>query len=389
MRGKVQTGIECLVREPTKLGAAKRIGLITNQTGVTAELESTISVLRRLLGDRFVALFGPEHGLYGHIQDRERIDDGIDRDTGLPVHSLYGHTESPTDEVLRDIDLLIFDIQDVGVRFYTFLTSLIYTLKAAATAGIPVMVLDRPNPITGMRIQGPLIQSDLRSFEGASSIPIRHGMTLGELALLLNRNEGIEAEVEIVFMTGWRRSMWYEQTGLQWVPPSPNMPTVDTAVVYPGMCLFEGTNISEGRGTTRPFELIGAPWMASNQLASALNDKQMPGVRFRPATFRPTFWKQKDCTCHGVQIHVMDRENFDPLYVSLSMISQILELWASEFEWIQVEGDSQFFFDRLIGNHTVRKDLSNGVSPREISDGFLEAEAMFRDLSLPFLHYDG
>ena len=388
MGGKVQTGIECLVRDPIKLGTAKRIGLITNQTGVTAILDSTISVLRKLLGNRIVALFGPEHGLYGHIQDRERIGDGTDRDTGLPVHSLYGPKESPAGEVLREIDLLIFDIQDVGVRFYTFLTSLIYTLKAAAAAGIPVMVLDRPNPITGMRVQGPLVQPDLRSFEGASSIPIRHGMTLGELALLLNRTEDIGAEIEVAFMTGWRRTMWYEDTGLQWVPPSPNMPTVDTAVVYPGLCLFEGTNISEGRGTTRPFELIGAPWMVSSQLAEALNDRQMPGIRFRPATFRPTFWKLKDCTCHGVQIHVMDRGNFDPLYVSLSMMSQILELWPNEIEWTKVAGDPQFFFDRLIGNHTVRKDLMDGVRPSEITDGFLEAESMFRDLSLPFLHYD-
>ena len=237
----------------------KRIGLITNQTGVTADLEGNIAVFQRLFGEGLCSLFGPEHGLYGHVQDRKRIDNLIDPESGLPVYSLYGPEESPADSVLQDLDILLFDIQCVGVRFYTYLTSMFYTLKAAAAQDLPVMVLDRPNPITGTRIAGPMIDKSLTSFEGACEIPIMHGMTLGELALYLNETNELNACVEVVPMEGWSRSMWYEDTGLAWVSPSPNMPTVDTAVLYPGMCLFEATNLSEGRGTTRPFEQVGAP----------------------------------------------------------------------------------------------------------------------------------
>lgn len=388
MTSNVRTGIDVFLNNIAHRMHGKRIGLITNQTGVTADLEGNIAVFRRLFGEGLCALFSPEHGLYAHVQDRERIRNFIDPESGLPVYSLYGLEESPSDSVLQDLDILLFDIQCVGVRFYTYLTSMSYTLKAAAVQNMPVMILDRPNPITGTRIAGPMIDKCLTSFEGACETPVMHGMTLGELALFLNETSELNACVEVVPMEGWIRSMWYEDTGLAWVSPSPNMPTVDTAVLYPGMCLFEATNLSEGRGTTRPFEQVGAPWIEANRLTTALNARALPGVRFRAAHFLPTFWKLQGTTCHGVQVYVTDREAFEPIMTGLTMIKQILEFWPEDFQWIRLEHDTQYFFDRLIGNNDIRPQLNSHVSVEEIVDSYQDDEAMFREIRQPFLLYD-
>ena len=387
MAASVRAGVDLFLDNAVERLRGRRTGLITNHTGVTAQLERNVTVFRRVLGDGLCALFGPEHGFYGHVQDRERIEASKDPESGLPIYSLYGSRTSPPDSVLRELDVLVFDIQDVGVRFYTYLTSMHYTLQAAAAHGVPVMVLDRPNPITGTRVTGPILDSSFASFEGACEIPIRHGMTLGELALLLNETIRIDAEIQVIPLTGWQRWMWHEDTRFVWVPPSPNMPTVDTAVVYPGMCLFEGTNLSEGRGTTRPFELIGAPWIESHRFAAALNALDLTGVRFRAASFLPAFWKLQGVMCHGVQVHVLDRETFEPLRAALSMIAMLLELWPASFEWIRLKPDTAYFFDRLVGTDRVRLQLAAGMPVQDIVQNWHDDEKRFREQRRPFLLY--
>lgn len=388
MAGRVQPGIESLLRESGPRLKGQRVGLMTNQTGVTAQLESNIVALRRVLGDGLRALFGPEHGLYGHAQDRERVGTQTDPETGLPVYSLYGPQESPSDAVLRDLDVLVFDIQDVGVRFYTYLTSMLYAMRAAASCGVAFLVLDRPNPITGTRVAGPRLLPAFASFEGACEIPVRHGMTLGELALFLNATQRIGADVQVVPAAGWARRMWYEETGLDWVPPSPNMPTVDTAVVYPGACLFEGTNLSEGRGTTHPFELIGAPWIIGHRLAGALNALALPGVRFRATQFVPTFWKLQGQTCQGVHIHVRNRDSFEPLSTSLAMLQTLRRLWPDQLEWIRLNPDRPYFIDLLLGTDQVRLQVDAGVPFQDIVRGWSADEWEFLDARRPFLLYE-
>lgn len=383
----VQTGVDVFLSETADRFRGRRIGLITNQTGVTGQLEGDVAAFQRVFGDGLRALFGPEHGLYGHAQDRVRVASSTDPESGLPVYSLYGPGQAPPDVALQEIDTLIFDIQDVGVRFYTYLTSMLHTLRAAASHHIPVTILDRPNPITGVRVAGPVLSPSFASFEGACEIPVRHGMTLGELARFLNETTGIGAEVVVTPLTGWTRPMWYEDTRLPWVPPSPNMPTVDTAVVYPGMGLFEGTNLSEGRGTTRPFELIGAPWIDSRRFAETLNRLDLPGVRFRSAHFLPTFWKLQGEMCRGVQIHVMDRARFEPLETGLAMIAVLLDLWPERFEWVRMEPDAPYFFDQLMGTDQVRVQLTTGVPAQDIIRSWRDDEQRFRKQREPFLLY--
>lgn len=385
---RVLPGIESLLTEAGSRLKGKRVGLITNQTGVTTQLEGAVTAFRRVLGTGLRALFGPEHGFYGQAQDRERIDTQRDPETGLPIYSLYGPQESPPDAVLCDLDVLVFDIQDVGVRFYTYLTSMLYAMRAAAASGVTFLVLDRPNPITGTRVAGPILSPAFASFEGACEIPVRHGLTLGELALLLNETQGIRAGVQVIPLTGWARRMWYEDTGLDWVPPSPNMPTVDTAVVYPGLCLFEGTNLSEGRGTTRPFELIGAPWVNGRQLAEALNGRGLPGVRFRAAQFIPTFWKLQAAVCQGVQVHVRDRTSFEPLSTGLVMLETIRRLWPEHFEWVRRQPDGPSVIDQLLGTDQVRRQLDAGVPVRDIVHGWSADERRFREQRRRFLLYE-
>lgn len=384
----VLPGIDSLLTEKGFRLSGKRVGLMTNQTGVTTQLDGDAMVLRRVLGAGLCALFGPEHGFYGQVQDRERIETQIDPESGLPIYSLYGPQESPPAAVLRELDVLVFDMQDVGVRFYTYLTSMLYAMRAVASCGVTMMVLDRPNPITGTRVTGPRLSPSFASFEGACEIPVRHGMTLGELAVFLNETQAIGADVQVIPVAGWTRQMWYEETGLDWVPPSPNMPTVETTVVYPGTCLFEGTNVSEGRGTTCPFELIGAPWIDGRRFADALNALDIPGVRFRAAHFMPTFWKLQGEACQGVQVHVRDRASFEPLSTSLTMLAMTHRLWPERFEWVRWEPDAPYFIDLLLGTDQVRLQLDAGVPVQEIVHGWETDEQWFLEARRPFLLYE-
>lgn len=376
-----QTGIEVLLHDRPDLIRGKRVGLITNPTGVDRELVSDVDLLAHTPGVHLVALFGPEHGIRGAHQAGASV--GSDRDpvTGLPVYSLYGKTRQPTPAMLKGVDVLVFDVQAVGTRFYTYLYTMADSMKAAAAAHIPIIVLDRPDPIGGVAVQGPVLDPKFASFVGEYPIPLRYGMTIGELAALFNGEFHIGADLTVVKMRGWKRSMYYDDTPLQFVMPSPNMPTETTALVYPGMGLVEGTNISEGRGTTRPFELAGAPWIDAEKLARVLNDKRLPGVRFRPVHFTPTFSKYEGKLCNGVQVHVMDRDTFDPVVVGLTVIETIHYLYPNQFAFNASD------FDRLVGNGWVRQDIEKGMPVSEIQQRWQKGLSQFEKIRQKYLLY--
>lgn len=376
-----QTGIEVLLHDRPDLIRGKRVGLITNPTGVDRELVSDVDLLAHTPGVHLVALFGPEHGIRGAHQAGASV--GSDRDpvTGLPVYSLYGKTRQPTPAMLEGVDVLVFDVQAVGTRFYTYLYTMADSMKAAAAAHIPIIVLDRPDPIGGVAVQGPVLDPKFASFVGEYPIPLRYGMTIGELAAVFNGEFHIGADLTVVKMRGWKRSMYYDDTPLQFVMPSPNMPTETTALVYPGMGLVEGTNISEGRGTTRPFELAGAPWIDAEKLARVLNDKRLPGVRFRPVHFTPTFSKYEGKLCNGVQVHVMDRDTFDPVVVGLTVIETIHYLYPNQFAFNASD------FDRLVGNGWVRQDIEKGMPVSEIQQRWQKGLSQFEKIRQKYLLY--
>jgi uncharacterized protein YbbC (DUF1343 family) len=291
--------------------ADARVGLVANPSSIDGSFVHAADVLWEAPGVTLAALFGPQHGFHSTLQDNMiETPHAEDARRHVPVYSLYSETREPTDAMLDGLDVLVVDLQDVGTRVYTFVYTMANCLRAAALRGLPVIVCDRPNPITGLDVEGPMLESGYESFVGLYSIPLRHGMTIGELAQLFNQEFGIGATLDVQRMEGWRRDMWWEDTGLPWVIPSPNMPTVDTAVVYPGMVLFEGTLLSEGRGTTRPFELVGAPGIDAEAFAAGLNALALPGVHFRPAYFEPTFQKHAGVLCGGCQLHVTDRRTF-------------------------------------------------------------------------------
>ena len=281
-----------------------------------------------------VALFGPEHGVRGDAQAGRPVASDIDAITRLPVYSLYGETQSPKPEMLRDIDVILIDLPDAGLRFYTFLATTLYVMRAARDAGIAVIVLDRPAPINGSRVEGPVLDPDFASFVGPHPLPIRYGMTLSEVAQLAN-DQDIGCELKVVAMRGWTRAMWFDETGLPFVPSSPNLPTLDAMTLYPGTCLVEGTNLSEGRGTTRPFEYIGAPWINAESLADQLNNILLPGLRFRPVYFVPTFGKHQGELCAGAHIFVTDREQFQPVSAMLHVLQTLKRRYPDDFGWRQ------------------------------------------------------
>jgi len=380
------SGLDLLLRKPPQLLRNKKVGLITNHTSVTRDLRHIVDALYQHPDVDLAALYGPEHGIRGDNYSKSHID----QRTGLPVYSLYGRTLKPTKEMLHNIDALIFDIQDVGARFYTYIWTMSYGLEAAAQAGIPFIILDRPNPINGVSVEGNILDRRFESFVGRYSIPIRHGMTVGELAMLFNSEYKIDADLEVAKMESWHREMWFDETGLIWVIPSPNMPTLDTATVYTGTCLFEGTNVSEGRGTTKPFELIGAPWIDEMKLASELNSRKLSGVIFREASFTPSYVKEKyqEQICHGVQVHVVDREIFKPVETGLHMVEAIRRLYPDQFQWRQPQSErTQLLFDRLMGTDKVRLELDRDMTVSEIIGGWQEELSAFMEIRKEYLLY--
>lgn len=378
----VEPGIEVLLHDRLELIRGKNVGLITNPTGVGPDLTPDAVLLQHTPGVHLVALYGPEHGIGGAHQAGKQVTGAArDPETGLPVYSLYGKHREPTPAMLKGVDVLVYDIQPVGARFYTYLYTMADAMKAAARAHIPFIVLDRPNPVNAVTVQGPVLEPTVASFVGEYPIPLRYGMTVGELAELFNNQFGIHANLTVVKMRGYKRSMFYDDTGLPFVIPSPNMPTVDTALVYPGMGLIEGTNVSEGRGTTRPFQMIGAPWIDGVALARAMNAKGLKGVRFRPAYFTPTFSKYQGKLCGGVEMYVFDRNTFNPVVDALTLIKTIHDKYPKQFKFDA--GD----FDRLVGNRWVRGDIEQGVSVSAMQQRWQQRLDAFQSERAKFLLY--
>ena len=353
-----------LLDDPRDYLGENSVGLVTNTTGVTGALEPTLDALHRHPGIKLRAVFGPEHGARGDVQDALPVESHMDEATGLPVYSLYGEHVKPTPEMTDGLDALVFDVQDCGARFYTYVSTLTHCMEAAARDGLDVLVLDRPNPVNGVSVEGNILEPGYTSFIGLHPIPVRHGLTVGELASLIN--DGIMCSLEVVEMDGWSRGMWFDETGLPWVQPSPNLPTMDTATVYPGTCFFEGVNVSEGRGTTRPFEYLGAPWVDGGRWAEALNAAGLPGARFRPCYFTPAFWRYVGESCGGLQVHVTDREAYRPVEAGLHMLSALMRLQGDTFRFNEPTYDEKRHFDLLAGTDGLRLSLGEGVPVEEI-----------------------
>jgi uncharacterized protein YbbC (DUF1343 family) len=385
----VKTGIDVLLERQLDLVAGRRIGLIASPSSVDAALNSSIERLRAAPNVQLVALYGPEHGVRGSAQAGDEVSTYVDPLTGIPVYSLYGDTKKPTTDMLQGVDALVYDLQDGGVRFYTYLSTLVYVLEASAEQGIPVIVLDRPNPISGCGPEGPLLDPAYTSFVGSAPVPIRHAMTAGELALMCNEVMKIGGDVQVVKLDGWRRSMWFNQTGLPFVAPSPNLPTLSSLTVYPGTCLVEGTTLSEGRGTTRPFEYIGAPWINAEKLAHDLNALERPGVRFRPVYFVPTFSKHKGEVCSGVQLHVLNRENFRAVETALYLLAHVKANYPEQFAWRAPWSDGGHRpIDLLAGGTQIREHLDAGSPVPALVESWQDGLKAFDRLREPYLLYD-
>jgi uncharacterized protein YbbC (DUF1343 family) len=362
---QVSPGLEQLLLHHLAQVQGRRVGLITNASSVLPDLTDTQTALHAI-GVCLVALFSPEHGLYGVEPDGAAVTSGRGPE-GLPVYSLYGETCRPTPEMLASLDVLLFDIQDVGARFYTYIWTMSLALEAAAEAGLAFIVLDRPNPLGGQASEGPVLEPEYASFVGRHPIPIRYGLTIGELAGWLNGELNLGADLTVVPMQGWRREMFFEDTGLPWVPPSPAMPWPASALVYPGTCLIEGTNLSEGRGTALPFHLVGAPWIDGRRLADALNRLELAGVRFRPAVFQPAAHKWAGQRCGGVQLHATDRRAFRPVTAGLHVLATVRALYPDRFAWRQgSEEGERPHIDLLSGTDRVRLGLDHGASVADL-----------------------
>ncbi|MBE5968353.1 MAG: DUF1343 domain-containing protein [Lachnospiraceae bacterium] len=351
----------------------KRVGLITNPTGVNQNLVSTIDVLKEKVN--LVRLYSPEHGVRGDIQAGEVVENYIDESTSLPVITLYGKNKKPTKEMLDDIDVLAMDIQDVGSRLYTYLYTMSYCMQGCAICGKTFVLFDRPNPIGGERVEGNIIKEGFTSFVGLHPIPYRYGLTIGELAAFFNKEFNIQCDLKVIPMEGWTRNMYYEDTKLAWILPSPNMPTVDTAVVYNSTCLFEGTNISEGRGTTKPFEFIGAPWLNAWKLSDTLNALNLEGVLFRPVFFTPTFSKHTGALCKGVQLHVTDRDRFLAVKTGLHLLEEIIKMSGDHFEYLPpFSQKGKPMIDYNTGNDYIR---THDFTAAEVYEQYKKDEAEF------------
>jgi uncharacterized protein YbbC (DUF1343 family) len=385
--------LDCLADQGFASLRGLRVGLVTHPAAVDRQLRHIREGLAEAPGVRLAALFGPEHGLMGEAQDLIRVEGGTEAESGLRIHSLYGDSFdslTPNEEQLRGLDALVIDLQDVGSRYYTFQATMLLCMEAAARQGLRVIVLDRPNPLGGDRVEGPLLRRGCESFVGIHSIVTRHGLTIGELAQLYRAERNLNVELVVVPCEGWRRDCNFDQTGLPWVLPSPNMPTLDTAFVYPGQCLLEGTNLSEGRGTTRPFELCGAPWIDARKLCARLQNEGWPGVFFRPAWFEPTFHKFAGQTCAGVQLHVTDRQTFLPVRTGLAVLAALREQSVQGFDWRQKTYEfvtDRLAIDLLFGSDRERQALEAGMPVHEICKAWDAEEEAFRQRRKPYLIY--
>jgi uncharacterized protein YbbC (DUF1343 family) len=385
----VVLGSERLLASTALNGA--RVGLVSNPASVDRQLRHIADHLAVHQDTRLAALFGPQHGFRSDVQDNmietRHAHDEVRR---VPVYSLYSDVREPTAEMLRDLDLLVIDLQDVGVRIYTYIYTMANCLKAARRHGLKVIVCDRPNPIGGLLVEGPVLVPGFESFVGMYPIPMRHGLTIGEIARLFNEEFGIGADLEVIKMEGWRREMYWDDTDLTWIISSPNIPTFDTTTVYPGGVLFEGTNVSEGRGTTRPFELIGAPWVVAERFAETMNRRDLPGVYFRPAVFEPTFQKHAGTACAGVQPHVLDRRTFRPVEAGVALIEAFRASDPNQFRWKAPPYEYEYEkmpIDCLAGSSTLREQIDAGVPAHEIAASWEDSVEAFTRVRAQFLLY--
>lgn len=377
MTSPVRTGLDILLERGHEAINGKRIGFVTNHTAVDAQLRSAIDLLHRDDRWKLVHLYAPEHGVRGSVQAGGHVANETDPQTGLTVTSLYGETKKPTPEMLEGVDVLIFDIQDAGARFYTYISTMVLAMEGAKDAGIPFVVLDRPNPITGQNAEGTILDPQYESFVGIHPIPTRHALTVGELARLVASDKGWPEPV-VIMMEGWRRDMWFDETGLPFVQASPNLPTLESLIVYPGTCIFEGTTLSEGRGTTRPFEYIGAPWVNATELVETLRARNLPGVLFRAASFVPSFSKHQSETCHGIQIHITDRDVLEPVALGVHLVHAFKHLTDSQFAW-RPGGALGMSAELLYGNADLHTMIDAGASPEEIVDMWDKPLAAFSE----------
>jgi uncharacterized protein YbbC (DUF1343 family) len=382
--GAVQTGLD-RVDAYSKIFRGKRLGIITNHTAYDSDGKFIVDAFKGMPGVTVTALFSPEHGLWGAEQAGRKTDSQVHPLYRLPIHSLYGKTRKPTPDMLQDIDVLVFDIQDIGARFYTYVYTMSLAMEAAAENGKRFVVLDRPNPITGRHVSGSILEPELASFVGLHPIPVRHGMTAGELAKMFNEQGWLvgsaRADLVVVPMKGWRRSMWYDHTGLRFIKPSPNMPDLETAAIYPGLCLLEGTNVSEARGTDKPFRQFGAPWIDSKRLADRLNKLNLPAMRFEPIQFTPTSSKYKGQACNGVRIIITDRDRLEPYYSGVKIVNEIHRMHPDKFEW------KIGHFDRLCGTPKIRQTISSGASVKILRATWQMKLRAFRKIRDKYLLY--
>ncbi|NPA06817.1 MAG: DUF1343 domain-containing protein [Chloroflexi bacterium] len=362
----VRTGLDNVIENLPKTWRWKRLGLLTNMAAVTQDLTDAALALRRA-GANIVLLFTPEHGMFTSAPPGEAVPDAHEPRLDIPIVSLYGNLRAPTPSHLANLDLLIIDLPDVGTRFFTYASTMIETMQAASEAEVPVVILDRPNPLTGVYMEGPILEPRLTSFVGMLPIPVRHGRTMGELALIATNVLELDVDIDVIPVTGWERSWWYDAWMTSWVPPSPNLPSGEAALLYPGVGLVEGTNLSEGRGTPYPFQVVGAPWLDAFRLADDLNNAGLPGVRFRPVSFTPTTSKHAGKTCYGVQIHVVDRNAFRPVRTGLAIIALARAQNPARFHFLRTS-DGTYWFDRLLGRSTPRQRIQAGLSWRESID---------------------
>ena len=369
-RRHIKLGLETLLEQASGYLGNERVGLICNQASVDHGFRHAADLLYEHADVNLRALFGPQHGIRGDVQDNMiETDHTVDAATGLPIYSLYSETREPTEAMLKEVDVLVFDMQDVGCRIYTFAYTMANAMVAAKRFGKKVIVCDRPNPINGRDVAGNVLETEQASFVGLFPMPTRHGMTLGELAQLFNDKFGIACDLSVIPMEGWNRDCWLDETDTPWVLPSPNIPTLDSATVFPGTVHFEGTQVSEGRGTTRPFELIGAPYIDPEKYAQRLNGLNFPGVYFRSCVFRPTFQKHGGVSCGGVQIHVIDRRAFEPVSVGVAMVKVSYEIYPGEFRW--KEPPYEYVYDRnpfdvIAGTSRTREVIESGGSIEDL-----------------------
>jgi uncharacterized protein YbbC (DUF1343 family) len=372
----IKIGLDNLEKTWPKRLKDAHVGLLVHPASVNKSLEHTVSVFLKSKKFTLKAIFGPQHGIYGETQDNMVEWEGFhDRQTKLPVFSLYGRTRKPEPLMLEHIDVLVIDLQDIGTRYYTFIWTMENCMQACMEMNKSILILDRPNPIGGHKIEGPVLEETYTSFVGQRPLPVRHGMTIGEVGNYLRNTFYPSLDFHVISMQGWKRTFWFDNTFLPWVMPSPNMPTLDTAAVYPGMCLVEGTNISEGRGTTRPFEIFGAPFTEPLQLVSQLKKYKLPGITFRPLYFQPTFQKHAGKICGGAQLYITHRERFKPFKTGVAILKAMHDLYPEHFSWKQPPYEyetEKMPIDILAGTDKLRKDIEKGEALNRMEEWWTE-----------------